>query len=190
VNGKQDVVVGLLRSRREIADAFGALTGYALTAQAVVASIVVIIMVAGLAALEALRARYPRRLNIGRSLLLFWCLGMILLVLAGRNGIVSSFLVDVIIRATGWIAATAIVLATVYLFWSGLAERTLSVRLACGALVISAAFAAAWIGVLHVAGVQLSGMPATNVIWILSPLLLPLTASALAPWSLSRVRHV
>ena len=53
-------------------------------------------------------------------------------------------LLDAIVRATGWIAVAAMVITTIYLFWSGFAERVLTVRYACGALVISAAFAAAW----------------------------------------------
>jgi hypothetical protein len=29
-----------------------------------------------------------------------------------------------------------------------------------------------------------------NAVWMLSPALLPLTASVLAPWSLNRLRHM
>ena len=39
-------------------------------------------------------------------------------------------------------------------------------------------------------GVQLAGMSAANAIWMLSPVLLPLMAGVLAPWSLNRVRHL
>ena len=39
------------------------------------------------------------------------------------------------------------------------------------------------------AGVQLAGVPATDAVCMLSPVLLPLTVGILAPWSLSRVRH-
>jgi hypothetical protein len=52
-----------------------------------------------------------------------------------------------------------------------------------------AAFGAAWLTVLHMAGVQLVGMSAMNAVWILSPALLPPIFSLLAPWSLSRIRH-
>ena len=90
-------------------------------------------------------------------------------------------------------------LATVYLFWRSLAERLLTLRSAVWRLLISAAFGAAWVTVLHaagvqlvlrvLAGVQLAGMSTTDALWMLSPVLLPLTVSVLAPWSLSRVRH-
>jgi hypothetical protein len=43
--------------------------------------------------------------------------------------------------------------------------------------------------VLRAAGVQLAGMPTIDVLSMLSPALLPLMASLLAPWSLSRIRH-
>jgi hypothetical protein len=55
--------------------------------------------------------------------------------------------------------------------------------------VISAAFAAAWLTVLQAAGVQLGEMRALDAVWILSPVLLPLTASVLSPWSFNRIRH-
>ena len=81
------------------------------------------------------------------------------------------------------------VLVTVYLFWTVLAERLLTLRQACGAVLISAAFAAAWVMVLSAAGVPLGTMSTTDAFSMLSPALLPLMASVLAPWSLSRVRH-
>ena len=43
--------------------------------------------------------------------------------------------------------------------------------------------------VQHMAGVQLAAMSASNAASTLSPALLPLMASVLAPWSLSRIRH-
>jgi hypothetical protein len=43
--------------------------------------------------------------------------------------------------------------------------------------------------VLQAAGAQLTGTPAMDAAWMLSPVLLPLMVSALAPWSLSRIRH-
>jgi hypothetical protein len=78
---------------------------------------------------------------------------------------------------------------TVYVCWSGFAERVLTIRYASGAVAISTAFGAAWLTVLHMAGVQLAGMSAMNAVSILSPVLLPLMASVLAPWSLNRIRH-
>jgi len=81
------------------------------------------------------------------------------------------------------------VFTIVYVFWRGFAERALTIRYASGAVVISVAFGAAWVTLLQAAGVQLAGLPMTDVVWMLSPALLPLTASVLAPWSLSRIRH-
>jgi hypothetical protein len=90
---------------------------------------------------------------------------------------------------TGWSLVVAIVSATIYLFWIGVAERALTIRYVSVALLISAAFAAAWLTVLHTAGVQLAGMSVAGVVGVLWPVLLPALASFLAPWSLSRVRH-
>ena len=56
-------------------------------------------------------------------------------------------------------------------------------------MLVSAAFGAAWVMVLRAAGVSLGEMSATDAVWLLSPALLPLMASALAPWSLNRIRH-
>ena len=81
------------------------------------------------------------------------------------------------------------VFTTVYIFWSGFAERVLTIRYAGGAVALSAAFGAAWLTMLHIAGVQLAGMSAMNAISVVSPALLPLMASGLAPWSLGRIRH-
>ena len=188
-DGKKDALPGLLQLRRTIGDSFGALTGYAIAAQVVIASVVVAVMVASFATFTALRARYPRRLIVAGSLLLLWSIAIILLGLAARRGIGPEFLLGAILRATRWSAATAVVFAATYLFWSGFAERVLTIRYAGGAVAISAAFGAAWLTALHIAGVQLAGMSATNAISVVSPALLPLMASVLAPWSLSRIRH-
>jgi hypothetical protein len=69
------------------------------------------------------------------------------------------------------------------------AERLLTLRWAFGLVLVSAAFGAAWVTMLRAAGVQLVAMPTMNALWVLSPALLPLTASVLAPWSLNRMRH-
>jgi hypothetical protein len=182
---------GPLRSwQPAIEGAVGALTGYQRVALAVVASIGFVAMGGLHAAVWALWTRYFRRANITASLLLLYGLALALLALAGRSGIVSASLPDVLFGATRWIAASAMVLATVYLFWSGLAERLLTPRYLWGAVLVSAVFAVAWMTVLRAVGVQLAGMPATNAVSILSPALLPLMASVLAPWSLNRIRHI
>jgi hypothetical protein len=90
---------------------------------------------------------------------------------------------------TRWIDAPAIVFGTLYVSWKVFAERLLPLRTACLAVLVSAAFGAAWVTLLRAAGVQLADMSATYAFWMLSPALLPLMASVLAPWSLSRLRH-
>ena len=136
-------------SMRAIEGAVGAMSAYELLALAFVAVIVVAVMVGSRAALQALRARYPRRVNIAGSLLLLH--GLLLVLRApdgqGGNGLEVLFM-DALFGATPWIATTALVLATVYLFWRSLAERLLTLRSACGAVVVSAAFGAAWVTVL------------------------------------------
>jgi hypothetical protein len=178
---------GLMRAIR---GGVGAMSAHEMLALAFVTVIVVAVMVACRAALPALRARYPRRLSIAKSLLLLHGFVLVLVALAGQRGIGSETLTDALFGMTRWVATAAIALATVCLLWKVLAERVLTLRYACGALVTSAAFGAAWVTVLHAVGVQLAGMPATDAVWALSPLLLPLMASALAPWSLSRIRHM
>jgi hypothetical protein len=183
-----------LRSwQRAIESALGALTAEQQVALAVVAFIGVAVMVASFAAWVALAARYPRRVGHVGWLLLLHGLVLVPLVLTGYRGVGSvvlwEFLLDALVWITRWIDAPAIVLATVYVSWRAFAERLLTLRSACGAVLVSAAFGAAWLTMLRAAGVQLAAMPATDAFWMLSPALLPLTASVLAPWSLSRVRH-
>jgi hypothetical protein len=175
---------------RAIEGGVGAMSAYELLALAFVTVIVVAVMVASRAALVALRARYPRRVNLAGSLLLLY--GLVLVLRApdgqGGNGLDVLFM-DALFGATPWLATAATVLATVYLSWRVLAERLLTFRQACGAILVSAAFGVAWVTVLQAAGLPPAGMSTTNALWALSPALLPLTVSALAPWSLSRIRH-
>jgi hypothetical protein len=185
----QMVDVPLSSWQRAINGAVAALTEYEQLALVVVAAVGVVVWVTAFAVVGALWARYPRRGNIAASLLLLHGFALALLAQAGRNGVASAFLVDAIFTATSWIAAAAMVFTTIYVFWSGFVERLLTLRYACGAVLISAAFGAAWLTVLHVAGVQFDGMPATDAVGILWPMLLPLMASILAPWSLNRLRH-
>ena len=181
--------VPLSSQLRGIKGAVAALTGYEQLALVVVTAVGVVVWVAAVAVLGALWTRYSRRANIAASSLLLSGLALALLALAERNGIVSPFVFDALSAAARWIFFGAMVFTTVYVFWSGFAERVLTIRYASGAVAISAAFGAAWLTVLHIAGVQLAGMSAMNAISVVSPALLPLMASVLAPWSLSRIRH-
>jgi hypothetical protein len=169
------------------------LTGFQQISLAVVACIGVAVIKASLASFSALAARYPRRLGIGGWLLVFHGFVLVPLVLTGYRGVGSvslwEFLLNVLVWVTRWIDAPLIVLATLYLFWRVLAERLLTPRAACVAVLVSAVFGAAWLTMLRAAGIQLAGMPTTFAVWVLSPTLLPLLSSILALWSLSRVRH-
>ena len=178
---------------RAIEGTVGAMSAYELLALAFVTFIAVAVMVTLRAAFPALRARYPRRVNIAISLLLVHGLLLVLLGLAEQHGIASTFVFyaaqDVTNRVIA-VVGVASVLATVYLFWTVLAERLLTPRQACGVLFVSAAFGAAWMTVLTAAGVPLGTMPARDAVQLLIwPTLLPLMASVLAPWSFSRIRH-
>ena len=168
--------------------AIAALTGYEQLALAIVAAVGFVIWVAAFAVFGALRTRYSRRVNIAASSLLLSGLALALLALAERKGIVPPVF-DAIFAAARWIFFAAMVFTTVYVFWIGFAERVLTIRYATGAVAMSAAFGAAWLTVLHLAGVQLAGMSAINALSMLLPALLPLLVSVVAPWSLSRVRH-
>jgi hypothetical protein len=177
-----------------IESAVGTLTLYQQVSLVVVASIGVAVMVASLASFSALAARYPRRLGLGGWLLLFHGLVLVPLVLTGYRGVGSQtlweFLVGVLVWVTRWIDAPAIVLATIYVSWRVFAERLLTLRSLYGAALISAAFGVAWVTILRAAGAPLADMSMTYAFWMLSPMLLPLMATVLAPWSLSRIRHV
>ena len=185
-----------LRSwHRAIESAVGALTGYQQIALAVVASIGVAVLVAAHASFAALAARYPRRLDVWIAgwLVLLHGLLLVVLVANGYRGVGSvflwEFLIDALVWVTRWIDAPVIALATVYVSWKVLAERRLTMRAASGAVLISAAFGLAWVTMLRAAGVPLGDMPMPYPFWMLSPALLPLMATVLAPWSLSRIRH-
>lgn len=180
-----DGAPGLTVPRHAIGQAIRALPGNALAALAVVTSIAIVLMIASLAAFNALRARYSRRVIVASSLLLFFGFVLLLLTWIEPRGIGSELLV----RAVLGIAAAAMVFATVYLFWKTFTERVLTIGYTFSTLVISLAFGAAWVTLLHGTGVQLAGMAVTNAFWMLSPLILPLMTSALAPWSFSRIRH-
>jgi hypothetical protein len=175
---------------RAIEGAVGAMSASEQLALAFVTVIVVAVMVASRAALPALRARYPRRVNLAGSLLLLYGLAFVLRAPDGQGGNGWDVLfMDALFDATPWLVAAATVLATVYLCWTSLAERLLTLWQAGVAVLVSATFAAAWVTLLRAAGVPLAGMPAADAAWMLWPAMLCLMVSVLAPWSLSRIRH-
>jgi hypothetical protein len=172
--------------QRALQGAVGALTHYELFALAVAGFIGVAVMVASRAALVALWTCYPRRLSIAGSLLLLYGGVLVLPTLAGQGWNVPLV---AILRRTSWVAASAILCATVYLAWRTFAERLLTLRQAWAAVLLSVAFGAAWLTLLRATGLTLTGMPAADAAWMLSPALVPLMVYVLAPWSYSRVRH-
>jgi hypothetical protein len=176
---------------RGITGAFAALTGYEQLALVVVTAVGVVVWATAIAVLGALSTQYSRRANIAVILLVLYGLAFVWLAVGVRVDpeTASQFHLDVVYAAMRWIATAAMVFTTVYIFWSGFAERVLTIRYAGGAVALSAAFGAAWLTMLHIAGVQLAGMSAMNAISVVSPALLPLMASGLAPWSLGRIRH-
>jgi hypothetical protein len=179
------------RSLNRAIVAVRALTGYEHVALAVVAVIGFVAMGAWHPAFWVLWTRYSRRVKIVTPLLLLYGVALVWLAVGVRVDprTASQFHLDVVHRAMGWIAAAAIVFTTVYLFWSAFTERLLTLRYVCGALLVSLIFGVAWVTLLRAAGVQLAGMRITDVAWSLSPVLLTMMASVLAPWSLNRIRH-
>ncbi len=174
---------------RAIRSGVGAMNAYELLALAFVTLIAVAVFVGWRAADAAIRARYQRRQRIAGSVLLIYALALGLLALAGERGIGPEIPLSAVLEATKWLAAAAMVLATGYLSWNVFEERLLTLRQASSAILFSAAFGMAWVTVLGATGVSLAGMPTTDAAWMLSPALLPLLVSVLAPWSLSRIRH-
>lgn len=175
---------------RGIDEAVRAMSAPELLALVFVAFMLIAAMVASRASLAALRTRYPRRLTVATSLLLLNGLALVALTLAGQRGLASRALVEAAAGTQAWLAATGVGLVTIYLSWRVLAERLLTMPALCAAVLVSGAFGAAWVTVLRIAGLQLAGMPVADATVWLSPVLLTLLASVLAPWSLSRIRHI
>jgi hypothetical protein len=172
-----DLGARLMEFRGDVERAFvGEPSGYEYVVQAVSISLFIVFVVAARAAFTALRARYPRQLVVGVSLLLFCILSMALLGVARQKGVAADSLVSAISSATAWIGTIALTFSTVYLCWSGFRERALTVAYACGALVL-------------VAASGLSSDPGSSLVDISVTWLLPLAVLVLAPWSLSRIRH-
>jgi hypothetical protein len=187
--GGKDAVPGLLKMRREFGEAFAGLTGYARAAIAVIACVAVAVTIAVLATFSAVRARYPRRLLFVGSALLGHGIVLVSLAFAGQQGIVPVFVVQTAFVATGWILLAAMVLAILYLFWRGFVDGTLTARYVSAAVAMAVAFGAASLVMLHASGLQFSGMSVAGVVGVVWPVLLPLLAGLVAPWSLGRLRQ-
>lgn len=180
-------VSGLMRA---IESAVGTMNVYELLALAFVAAVVVAVMVASRAAFTALRARYPRQLAKAASVVLLYVLALVLLALADERELGFEIPMGALLRTTGWVVAAGVVVATAYLFSQMFAERLMSLWQAGSTVLISVVFVTAWLTVLRAAGLQLTTTVTRDAVWmLLSPMLLTLMVSVLAPWSLSRIRH-
>lgn len=184
VAGGKDAVPALLKVRQLAVETLDGMTAHAYLALALLAVIAVGGLVAWQAAREALRARYPRALLVIQWLPAVWGLAVILLALAGLSEVLPSFVARVFFISTFWLTAIALLVITLYVLWSGIAERALTTRYVFGAVAVSASFVGAWV----------MGKPATNpfdasMIGILWLALAILMLMVLAPWSLNRSRH-
>ena len=188
VEGK-DSAPGMLDARKDLGAAVGSLTGRWLALPAILVSLVVALMVASRASFTALRARYPRRVNIAGVLLLAYILSFLLLVLAVSLEWAPDFLPAAVLKATAWIVAATMLVGTACLCWRVLEERLMTPRQAWIVGLVLAVFALTWIWLVRAAGVSLTGIDAAEALWRLWPVFLPLTFTVLAPWSLSRIRH-
>lgn len=178
-DGTHDALPKFLELRGKIGGFFGSRSGFAIAAIVVVAAVALTELIAWQASREALRARYPRLLRSAGSVLIGWSFVIVLLAVAHKNGIVPQSVAFALFKATYWASGVALVLGTIYLLWSGLAERALTIPYVFGACVITAAFGAAWL-----VGVQPGNVG--GVLWLMLAILVVIV---LAPWSLNRVRH-
>jgi hypothetical protein len=188
VDGK-DAVEGLVKIRNTIAGNLGELPGYAYAAQAVIAFLASAALIASQSAREALKARYPRGVMVVNLLPIVWGLAIVLLALARKSGIAPTMPINAILQASFWIAMLLVSLATLYLFWNGIASRVLTAGYMSGAIVVTAVFAAALLTMAYTLDGPLTRITAPAIAAMAFPVLLVLMNSVLAPWSLDRVRH-
>jgi hypothetical protein len=169
----------LQKIRQKFTVDFGSLPQYAFAGMAVVASIAVASVIAWQASREALRARNPVAVIVVQWLPTVWGLVSVILAVAHRAGALPVEAVRAYFSVSFMIAAAALVLATIYITWRGIAQGALTVRHGGIALAVAAVFGLAW----------RFGMPATDastILWMTMPTLM---VGVLAPWALSRVRH-
>ena len=175
VEGKE-VTPKLLEMRDAFAATFGGQTGRAYLSLAIISIISVVTSIALGATYPALRLRYGSRPVYVLMLFPLWGLAMIALVIAKNSGFVSEHALDATLSTSFWALVAVAVLTTIYLFWSGFRQGVLTIGYVCGAVLVSAAFVAAC-------------LPASNIVAMLLPALIPLIPIIAAPWSLGRIRH-
>src|SRR5690606_27781504 len=150
----------------------------------------VAVMVAVRASLEALFARYRRRVITAVAFLLVYGLVVVLVTNIAGGRAPDILLLNLMLAAVPVLVAAALTLGTLYLLWRTVAERILAPHQAAAAVLASAVVALACATLLGAMGAPISSIPPLGAVLALSPSLLTLTALVLAPWSLSRVRHL
>lgn len=188
VDGK-NAVEGLVKIRNTIANNFGELPGYVYAAQAVIAFLASAALIVSQSAREALKARYPRGVLVVNWLPIVWGLAIVLLGLAHKSGMAPSIPINTILKASFWIAMLIASAATIYMLWDGITSRVLTARYLGGAILVTVAFAAAMLTMVHTLDGPSKEITAPVVAAMMFPVLLILMNSVLAPWSLDRARH-
>jgi len=150
----------------------------------------VAVMVAARASLEALFARYRVRVVAAAAFALLYGLVVALVVLGADGWVQDAMLLNIMLGAVPLLGGGAVVLGTLYLFWRTVVERILAPQQAAGVVLASAIVAVAWVTLLDAADTPVSRMSPVTAALALCPALLTLAVLVLAPWSLSRVRHL
>lgn len=166
--------------RQKFAGDFGALSGFAYAGLMLLMVIAIASIVAWQASREALRARNPRLLIAVQWLPAVWGLATMLLALAQRNDLITASVLRTFLSACFWTSGVVFLSAVVFFSWRGLAQGSLTFAFTGIGAAIAVAFGAAWFVSMPAAGF-------TGVLW---GMLFIFALALLAPWSLSRVRHV
>jgi hypothetical protein len=181
---------GLQQGRDAVEAALLSMTSLQLFALAILVFGMIVLLVTVRASLEALFARYRRRLIVAAGAILLYGFAFALTGLIDERETALSALARAIFTATSLIVAAAIVSATLYLAWRTVVERLLTPGQTAGAVLISVLFASVWATLTYAGGVRFADMSLAGITLVSLPAVLPLFAAVLAPWSLSRVRHV
>jgi hypothetical protein len=189
--GGKESTPSVLKLRETIANRlFEAPTGYEYLLLPLLLMVGVALMIATRATFTALHGRYRRIVNGVVFGVLLFALAFVLAFPLVNIGLLSKDLVETSLRAIGWAAAAALLLAIFYLLRSGFAERALTSRYVVGAFAIAVAFGATWLAAMRIEGAPIIGMSATNYVAVSSLTLLPFALFILATWSLNRLRHM
>lgn len=181
---------GLQQGRDALEAALLAMTTPQHFALTILAFGMIVLLVTVRASIEALFARYRRRVIIALVASLAVALAFTLSRFVNQSSVGLVTLADAMLTALALITAAAIMLATLYLFRRTVAENLLTRKQVTGGVLMSALFAAAWLSLTYSSGLRLSELSLAGVALVSLPVVLPLFASVLAPWSLSRMRHI